>query len=307
MQDHSHKPVPGQVGGTLIRRWISFARDHEPNLLASQILCACSGGADSTAIAQLVTVYGQRLGKVSGLLHFNHGWRGDESDGDEAAVLQLGRKLGIPVHVGRSSQGRAGAGVSPEGAARAERKDFFAKQLHAHGPGSILLTGHHADDLAETLLWRLMTGASQTHGAGIRFREGSEVRLALTTRRQELRDFLAEEGMGWREDSSNSDLRLLRGRIRAELSPRLDALFPRWVEHLSDAALRVATPAEGSDETSILAGVLGGEGVRVRRAHWEALAEARELQQTRSLDIEGGRKLTHEWLSETGKSRWILE
>lgn len=309
MQDTQRKPIPGEIGGTLIRRWIGFVRTKNPAIIGSQILCACSGGSDSTGLTQLLTKYGRRLGRVVAILHFNHGWRGAESDADEQAVVELGQRLGIPVRVGRAQTGRGTGGESPEAAARWERKRFFEQACLDHGAGARIFTGHHADDLAETVLWRLMTGASLSHGAGIQVEDGVEVRPALTTRREELRDFLKEEGVSWREDASNSDPRLLRARIRMTVGPELDALFPRWVEHLGRAALELQSSGSkrGPADLSILSALLGNAGIRARRVHWETLREARELRQTRALDLEGGWKLTHEWQDHSGKSRWILE
>ena len=104
-----------------------------------------------------------------------------------------------------------------------------------------ILTAHHGDDLAETVLWRILTGASQTHLEGIRFEEGVEVRPLLAVRKQLLYDFLKEEGLEWSEDSTNGDPRFLRARMRAELMPRLERIFPRGVQHLIDLGLSAET------------------------------------------------------------------
>jgi tRNA(Ile)-lysidine synthase TilS/MesJ len=189
-----------------------------------------------------------------------------------------------------------------------ERKGYFDEVLAGLPQGTWIATGHQADDLAETLLWRILTGSSGTHGAGILPVEGREVRLALTTSRQELREFLTEEGIGWREDSTNSEGRLLRSRIRTQLVPALNQLFPRWADHLGQAALKLPPPADGPSEVvSILAQLLGSSGIRARRAHWEEIQKAQQLKKTLSLDIEGGWKLTHEWNPARERSRWTLE
>lgn len=301
------------MGGRLIRRWIKSLRDAGlPK--GSQILCACSGGLDSTALTVLIARHGLRVGEIGPILHFNHGWRGAESDADEAHVLELGRQLGLEVRVGRALRdGVPSGGESPEARARFERRVFFEREAGCRGPHARVLTAHHADDLAETLLWRIMTGAARTHGLGIQASHGIELRPALGTTKAELRAFLEEEGISWREDRTNFEGRLLRSRIRVELAPVLDGIFPRWREHLAAEARRLEkgacqTGEEGGDgELSILSALLGAEAIRPRRAHLEAIRSAKGAGAATDIALEGGWKLTHQWLAKEGKSRWILE
>lgn len=249
--------------------------------LASHILCALSGGADSVALAALLARYGKRVIGKGGLsfIHINHGWRGLESDGDEAFCRELAATWGVPLVVERLAPvaGDTGPargallapkGQSPEDAARRARKAVFERHARAaHGgdiggeSSAVVLTAHHADDVAETVLWRVLSGQAARGGAGIRAREGVELRPLLGVRRAELRAFLAEEGLSWREDATNGDPRFLRARMRRELLPVVEALFPRAVGHLCDLA-RGATARGG--------GAPGGEAVH---AGERALAE----------------------------------
>jgi tRNA(Ile)-lysidine synthase len=280
--------------------------------IGSQILCACSGGSDSMALAVLLLKYGERLGGVGGILHFNHGWRGSESDADEQRVADLAREFSIPLLRGKGTP--CPRGESPEAHARSERIAFFRKAL-ASRPGARVWTAHHADDLAETLLWRILTGARASHGEGIRVFDPefarSEVRPCLSTRKAELRAFLDEEGREWGEDRTNHEGDLLRARLRREALPALDAIFPKWRSHLVDEALNRQQRSRGGDSgpggLDALASLLTGRGVRVRRAHLEAMAAALASSVRRSIDLEGGWRLTHEKDERSGKSRWILE
>jgi tRNA(Ile)-lysidine synthetase-like protein len=310
-QGLSSKTKPGPVGGLLIRRWIRLLDQARfERSIDSQILCAVSGGADSTALAVLTAKYGKRLGRLVGLLHVNHGWRGEESDGDEAFVQELADRLSVPCWVKRGTP--APRGSSPEAHARRERREFFierASQLKVK-----VLTAHHADDLAETVLWRLMTGAAATHGAGIRVLEDIEIRPCLTTHKRELEAFLIEEKMDWREDRTNTEGVLLRSKMRASLLPQLDQIFPKWRQHLCAQALSLQwgqssqtgqAKAKASILDSFFADLLAHQGVRVRRAHLAAIRAA--AGHNRTIALEGGLKLTHEWSGPGRKSRWILE
>lgn len=227
-------PKPKEMGGRLIRTLIqSLKRAEKAVPLTSHILCACSGGADSTALAVLLARYGRRVGSHESitLLHVNHGWRGKESDADEAFVRRLAKRLGVGVIVHRLTE-KPGKGDSWEAHARGLRKAVFREESAAHG-GAPVLTAHTADDQAETRLWRFLTGVYETHGEGILPVHEVEIRPLLGVRRAELREFLAEERQAWREDSSNADPRFLRARMRQDLMPVVERLFPRAIQAIS--------------------------------------------------------------------------
>ncbi|MBS1961490.1 MAG: tRNA lysidine(34) synthetase TilS [Bdellovibrionales bacterium] len=228
-------PVPGPVGGRLARKLVAAVRKAglEPPL-ASHILCACSGGADSVALAVLLARYGRRVGAHVVLLHVNHGWRGRASDADEAFVKKLAARLGAGF-VGRRLKERPGPGDSWEAHARDLRKAVFRRESERRG-GAPVFTAHTADDQAETRLWRLFTGAFAELGRGILDRHGPEVRPLLGVRRSELRVFLAEEKQRWREDASNADRRFLRAQMRQDLMPVIERLFPRAIDAINHLA-----------------------------------------------------------------------
>ncbi len=229
--------IPGPVGGTLARRLVKSVRAAGFELpLTSHILCACSGGADSTALAVLLAKYGRRVGAKITLLHVNHGWRGEESDGDEAFVKMLAKRLGAGF-VAKKLREKPSAGDSWEAHARGLRKAAFRVESAKHG-GAPVFTAHSADDQAETRLWRIFTGAFADLGEGIFIRHEAEVRPLLGVRRQELRAFLAEEKQPWREDSSNRNMRFLRAQMRQDLMPVIERLFPRAIDAINQLGRR---------------------------------------------------------------------
>jgi tRNA(Ile)-lysidine synthetase-like protein len=262
------------MGGTLIRRVVKHLRSAELSLplapaINSHILIACSGGLDSTALAVLIAKYGQKIVQKVTVLHVNHGWRGRQSDADARFVQKLAARLGVSCIVEKLDPARKPQGRSWEEWGRVERKRLYAR--HA-GPGGFVLTGHQANEVCETLLWRLLTGSPDTHGRGILAQVDNEVRPLLSCFKSELASFLKEEGISWREDPSNSDPKFLRAAFRTRLQPILDEQFPRWKEHLlrlaseSPAALQKGSPAR-----DWLAEWFGGAGVRMRRVHWNQI------------------------------------
>jgi tRNA(Ile)-lysidine synthase len=293
--------------------------------LSMHILIAVSGGCDSMALAQLMIKYGRRVGAVSQirLVHVNHGWRGNESDGDEAFVKAFGKRWGVPVSVVRVKRKTSEVGEgSLEELARNRRKRIFerlAAKYGTTGRPAWILTAHHADDLAETLVWRLFTGTVSTHGAGIVFRHQQELRPFLSIRKRELAAFLKEEKQSWREDRTNFEGRFLRSRMRLELMPLIEKFFPRAVEHLVELGLKASSNttnlsggssfnssgnSSGSSSSSGDPSILfSAAGIKPRRAHWRWLND--DQSQSGQLSLPGGWILRRD--RGRDKDRWILE
>jgi tRNA(Ile)-lysidine synthase TilS/MesJ len=132
--------------------------------------------------------------------------------------------------------------------------------------------------LAETVLWRILTGAARTHAGGILVRDGRSLRPCLEIRKESLKQYLKEERLAWREDSSNQDHRFLRARMRTELMPTLEAIFPRAIPHLVKLALGVQDDQRGADLTDAIPGsFLGGLGLRLRRSQLESISHADQI------------------------------
>lgn len=203
------------------------------------VVLAVSGGADSTALARLwQATQTEADGRVV-VAHFNHGWRGAESDADAEFVRTLADSCGWEVEIAEADRAArsGGGGEGLEAAARRRRYDFLAEVGRRHG-ARYLATAHTADDQAETVLLRLLRGAGVAGLAGIpRFRRHSEpltiVRPLLSVRRAALRAYLTDIEQAFRHDSTNADPGPMRNRVRLQLLPWLESEFsPRIVERL---------------------------------------------------------------------------
>jgi tRNA(Ile)-lysidine synthetase-like protein len=310
-------PTPGDVGGRLIRDVIGFLRSQNVKLpITSHILIAVSGGPDSMALAHLLIKYGRRIAPkgVIRLLHVDHGWR-EKSAEDARFVKAFAKCWDVPLEIKKlkaPAVNETYQGRSWEEVARDARKTFFKEAAEKHE--ALVLTAHQADDLAETLLWRLFTGAAQTHGGGIAVQHGVELRPFLTQRKLTLLKYLKEEKQKYQIDESNLDPRFLRARIRSELVPTVEKIFPKAMDHLVKLGLAAQASSLGfgvADETS--QNEVGPEilfqaaGLRGRRPHLEAI-----LNNQREIDLPGGWKLTRHIESkngtvERGSERWTLE
>jgi tRNA(Ile)-lysidine synthetase-like protein len=273
----------GPLGGRLIREVVAFLRSQNISLpLSSHILIATSGGSDSVGLAHLLVHYGRRIidrSQIS-LVHVNHGWRGVESNRDEDFVESLGRDWSVPVISHRVKPPSLESTESWEELARAQRKKIFAAD--AKKKNAVIFTGHQADDLAETVLWRLFTGAAKTHGGGVAFQHGVEFRPLLKTRKTLIQAYLREVGVSFKEDSTNFSERFMRARMRTRLMPEAEKLFPRMVDHLVTLALGAQkqnheTVSEGkSQEISsreMPEILFEAAGLKPRRSHLELISE----------------------------------
>ncbi|MBI2689488.1 MAG: tRNA lysidine(34) synthetase TilS [Acidobacteria bacterium] len=197
---------------------------------------AVSGGADSVFLLHFLAARG---GAALTVLHVNHGLRGEESEKDCAFVRDLAEQMGLPFVVHR-----AGAvSGNLEQFCRRERMAFFASVM-TDGLVERVATGHTASDQAETVLMRLLRGAGTTGLRGVLPVTGEGlVRPLLAVRREEVRDWLRERGLAWREDASNDSDAFLRNRVRARLLPVMRELAPEV-----DGALARVAELAGLDE-----------------------------------------------------------
>jgi tRNA(Ile)-lysidine synthase len=203
---------------------------------------AVSGGADSVALFRALLEAQQELGIVLSIVHFNHKLRGDESDADENFVAELAGKFGVDFHCESADTRRFAREkeLSLEAAARELRYSFFGRLIR-EGQLNKVATAHTLDDQAETVLLRIFRGTGTSGLAAIlpqlKAGEGAIVRPFLSTRRNELRDYLKVLDQSWREDSSNDEQSFTRNRVRHQVLPLLEESFnSEVVEMLANLA-----------------------------------------------------------------------
>jgi tRNA(Ile)-lysidine synthase len=182
---------------------------------------AVSGGADSVVLLQLLHRLATQFKAELLVLHVNHHLRGKESDADEQFVRELARCSGLECVVEHAEVDTSNI----EEAARDARRAFFFRLLRERTVFRVAL-GHTLSDQAETVLFRLLRGTGLAGLAGMQMRDAAGLmRPLLTTTREEVRSWAQKEGIRWREDCSNEDLRFARNRLRNEFMPLLARHF----------------------------------------------------------------------------------
>ena len=207
-----------------------------------KVLVAVSGGADSVCLLEALVALRKALGIGIVVANMDHCLRGTESEKDSSFVRGLCRKLDLPfVHKKVNVKAAGKKGASTEEKAREKRYAFLKEAARKSGCG-VIATGHTMDDQAETVLMRVVYGASPSGLAGIpavRDEGGfTLIRPLIRTSREEIVGFLKKTGAKFVEDSSNKDVRFLRNKLRIEVMPLLEKCNPklkRSLVNLSDA------------------------------------------------------------------------
>lgn len=204
---------------------------------------AVSGGPDSVALLEALAELADGIGIRLGVAHFNHRLRGAESDADEAFVRDRAAALGLPFERDEAIPGETDRG-NLEASARRARYAFFERLL-GQATFDRIATGHTRSDQAETVLFRVLRGTGIAGLAAVRpVREPGIVRPLIDVSRGEVIEWLGQRGSSWREDSSNSDPRFSRNRLRGDLLPRLRS---EWNPRVEQALARLGSQAAAEE------------------------------------------------------------
>lgn len=211
-----------------------------------RLLVGISGGPDSVALASLV----MESGIPFGLAHVNYRLRGEDSEADEVLVRHLAETWGVPLEIGRPDINALAEarGESIQQAARHWRYAWWQALMQRHGYTRIL-TGHQADDQAETLLLYLMRGGSRAGFQTIPYRRGAVCRPLLDLGREDLLAYLDARDLPWREDKSNRETDYQRNAIRHDLLPVMERLSPGIRARLARLAARQEALLAAADLT----------------------------------------------------------
>lgn len=176
-------------------------------------MVAVSGGVDSMALLDMLR---QQPDVSMVVAHFDHGIRPDTHE-DRQLIQDVTRQHAIPFVY---EEAQLGPGVS-ENTARVARYDFLRRAKEAHGAQAIV-TAHHQDDLLETAVLNIMRGTGPRGLVSLRSRPGLE-RPLLHVPKKDLVAYAKDQGLVWREDSTNADTRYARNYVRQHIIPKFSA------------------------------------------------------------------------------------
>ena len=212
------------------------ASPHDP------LAIACSGGLDSMALLHLSARYAREHGVALHVLHVHHGlssnadaWR----DHVEAACASIGARFDARRVDVKSS------GTGTEAAARKLRYAALGAMCQAHDI-KLMLTAHHLDDQAETVLLQLLRGSGTAGLSGMDAANSAPdllgnpvlvmARPLLQHSRAELEQYASAHSLTWVEDESNLDSRFARNALRHQVIPALAQAFPGFQQRFARSA-----------------------------------------------------------------------
>lgn len=246
----------------------SFFPDASPG-----IAVALSGGLDSMVLLDLAAAHARAHGRQLFAFHVHHGlsanadaWR------DHCAAAAAARGIPFDVRAVVVEKGRAGI----EAAARKQRYAALGAMCRQHG-ATLLLTAHHQDDQAETVLLQLLRGSGASGLGGMDAANRAPTLLGdatlvmarplLALARADLEAHARAAGLAWVEDESNQDPRHARNALRHQVMPVLAQLFPGFQQRIARSSLHVQAAQRLLDELAAqdLADCLDGDGLDLAR------------------------------------------
>jgi tRNA(Ile)-lysidine synthase len=261
---------------------------HLPAAYTGKICVAFSGGVDSTvllhALAQLRSFHPEWTVRA---VHIDHQLQTLSRDWSEQCE-RTARDLGIPI----ATEAVLVERDDDQGLEAAARKSRYAVLRRVLRAGEVLVTAHHADDQAETLLLALLRGSGVQGLAAMptirAFAHGWHLRPLLSFTRRDLQAWATEQGIKAIDDPSNALLRHDRNYLRHEVMPSLQARWP-------------ATAANMGRSASHLGEALGLlEDVASQDLHRCALDAALRIDALRTLSGARRRNVLRYWLRNRG-------
>lgn len=214
----------------MLKTFVNFINQQHLFDSSQEVLLAISGGRDSVAMSELFHQAGFRFG----IAHCNFHLRPGDCDRDEAFVKSLAKKYNVPFYVAHfdAKEDSKLWKCSIEDAARRERYAFFDK-VNKENNYDVIATAHHRNDSIETFFINLLRGTGISGLHGILPKNGNIVRPMLCFDRQDIDEFVNNEGLCFVDDYTNNDDDYRRNLIRHKLIPILKDISPSFEKTMS--------------------------------------------------------------------------
>jgi len=240
------KKMPEKFSSLLLKKIKRIIDKEKLFHKGDRVLVCVSAGLDSIVLLEVLCRIKKEYNLHLFVSHYDHKIRKDSSK-DALFVYEICKKKKIPLFYTASSVPLYAKKekLSLEMAGRELRYQLWYNLSKKYDFHKIALA-HHLDDLVEEVLLRLIKGTGKRGLAGIPIiREDLIVRPLLHISKEEIKKFALAEGLTWREDPSNQDLRILRNKIRHVLIPYLEKNFnPKIKENLKRTAFLISEEEE---------------------------------------------------------------
>lgn len=211
-------------------------------------LVGLSGGVDSVVLLHALKSLATSTPITA--IHVNHGLSPNAAQW-QSHCESLCQQWDIPLKIENVDVENQGKGL--EDAARNVRYQVLSKHMNQ---GDVLLLGHHQDDQAETLLFRLMRGAGPYGLSAMdecrAFSKGYIARPFLSTSKTDLVDYAQQHDLNWIEDESNQSTDFDRNYLRNEVMPLLETRWPNFAKRWQQTAVACQQADQMSHDLSLL-------------------------------------------------------
>jgi len=216
-----------------------------------KIILGVSGGPDSVCLLDVFFQLKDKYDLEIIIAHVNYGLRGRDSDKDEELVRELAEKYKLEVEVLNVQNIQELSSWKPtEDNFRNIRYEFFERIRKEH-KFDLIAVAHNQNDQVETILARLIRGSGLGGLRAMQFKNNRIIRPLLSTRRDEIINYLKQHKIFYRIDKTNLESVYLRNKIRNKLIPYLEKNFnPNLKKTLFDASLAI------SEDYAVIASVV---------------------------------------------------
>ena len=224
----------------LIKKIQNFSFQNELWQVRGKIIVGVSGGPDSVCLLDILAKLAPKYDLRIYIAHVNYGLRGKDSDKDEEFTKNLAKKYDLPINTLQVKKVQIKKGANLEENLRQIRYDFFEK-IRKEKKLDLIAVAHNMDDQAETLLMRIIRGSGLQGLGSMRPKNNFLIRPLLATSRKEILAYLEKNELNYQIDTTNTDTRFLRNKIRFKLIPYLEKNYNSSIKKiLFSSSLNIA-------------------------------------------------------------------
>ncbi len=204
------------------------------NVERSKFILSISGGVDSMVLLNLLSSIKKVKKNAIYCVHINHHLRID-SDQDEQLVKSVCKERDVPLAIYHLDPSKKKDGQSIEEWGR-DRRYKILEKVRQEQKAHYILTAHHANDQAETILMHLSQGAGPNGLSGISQSENHILRPLLEIPKNEIIQYAKDYNIEFRDDFTNHDIKHPRNHVRSKVIPALENVYPNVVSQLERSA-----------------------------------------------------------------------
>ena len=221
----------------MIKETERFLLSNIDDIKNKTLAVAYSGGIDSQVMLNIAYRLKEKLLFNLIIIHVNYNLRGEDSTNDELFARNMAKKYNIEIYV-KEIKPNSYEGKNIQLEARNDRYNFF-KELYDKKIYDYLLIAHNKDDLAETIIYRMIKGAGTNIYKSLREKKSYILRPILNFYRKDIEVYAKNNNLEHREDYSNKKNYYARNKIRNLIIPMLEEINTKAKDNIISFSKRI--------------------------------------------------------------------